>query len=337
MSPSAPLLAGAQADRPTPAALTAVPSPATALTELERVLDVFRTVNRTAKDVVSDSRLQQLEWVATELALALPLGLTETAGDSLAELLAPAAVDAYLLLGRGGHLRSMPTVSTDPTSVAASERIRIYCLEALARQAKLPFETPAVPPSTPRPTVSPQFAEMITKYLEAEAGKWPSDRRPDAIVRGLAMWSVMRDTLPRLGELESMRLSDLVLTDDTRTLRIIRQPQGGLRGRMPEPETVHLSEDTATHLAEWLKLRKVLIPRLGGGVPTHLWLSVYPNPDSGVPIHRRGISRWYKKIADAIQVQQDAQDVPEHELAPTRWETMRRTLLAQRQAARERA
>ncbi|MFF8902492.1 hypothetical protein ACF082_34035 [Streptomyces lydicus] len=74
-----------------------MPEPAQALRELERVLDVFRAVNRTAKDVVSDSRMQQLEWVADELTLALPLGLTDTAGDSLAELLTPEAVHAYLL------------------------------------------------------------------------------------------------------------------------------------------------------------------------------------------------------------------------------------------------
>ncbi|WP_351233285.1 hypothetical protein [Streptomyces sp. NPDC002133] len=87
-------------DRSTPAAPTAVPSTAPALAELERALDVFRTVNRTAKDVVSDSHLQQLEWVASELALALPLGLTETASGSLADLLTSDAVHAYLLLGR---------------------------------------------------------------------------------------------------------------------------------------------------------------------------------------------------------------------------------------------
>ncbi|MDV6291336.1 hypothetical protein R2F25_38645 [Streptomyces sp. UP1A-1] len=55
-------------------------------------------------------------------------------------------------------------------------------------------------------------------------------------------------------------------------------------------------------------------------------------PHTGVPIDRRGISKWYKKVADAVQVKQDAQNVPEKDLVPTRWETMRRTLLAQRQA-----
>ncbi|MFF1595461.1 hypothetical protein ACFVY0_46700 [Streptomyces sp. NPDC058286] len=61
MSPTASPLS-ARGDRPTPAAaLTAVPSTAAAVRDLERVLDVFRTVNRSAKDVVSDSRLQQLE------------------------------------------------------------------------------------------------------------------------------------------------------------------------------------------------------------------------------------------------------------------------------------
>ncbi|MFC9280880.1 hypothetical protein [Streptomyces collinus] len=324
----------ASGDRRTPAvALTAVPSTAAAILELERVLDVFRTVNRKAKDVISDARLQQLEWVASELAIALPLGLSETAGDSLEDLLASDAVHAYLLLGRGGFLRTMPTVSTDPTSVDASERIRIYCLEAFARQARIPFDAPDMPPMTLRPTVSPRFADLITGHLEDEAGQWPEADRPDIIVRGLAMWEVMRDVLPRLGELESMLLDDLSLTEDTRTLTILRQPQGGLRGRMPEPETIELRAATARRLQDWLERWDMLTVRLEGGVPKHLWLSTPPNPDAGVPIHRRGISKWYKKVADAVQVKQDAANVPEQDLVPTRWETMRRTLLAQRQTA----
>ncbi|MFN1193325.1 hypothetical protein ACK03K_34240 [[Kitasatospora] papulosa] len=326
-----PLSAGG--DRSTPAAaLTPVPSAAPAITELERVLDAFRRVNRTAKDVVSDSRLQQLEWVASELAIALPLGLTATAGDSLADLLAPDAVHAYLLLGRGGYLRSMPIVSTDPTSVDASERIRIYCLEAFARHARLPFEAPDLPPMTLRPTVSPLFADLITGHLERTAAQWPATDRPDVIVRGLAMWGVMRDTLPRLGELESMLLDDLTLTADTRSLALLRQPQGGLRGKMPEPEVIELSEGTAGRLSDWIERRPTLTARLTGGVPKHLWLSAPPNPDAGVPLNRRGISRWYKKVADAVQVEQDAAGVAEQDLVPTRWETMRRTLLAQREA-----
>ncbi|MGW3628496.1 hypothetical protein [Streptomyces sp. NPDC000880] len=326
-------MTSAGADRPTRAvALTTVPRPAPAVDELERVLDVFRTVNQKHKDVVSDARLQQLEWVASELAIALPLGLTETAGDTLAELLAPEAVHAYLLLGRGGLLRTMPTVDTDPTSVDASERIRIYCLEAFARQAKVPFESPVMPPMTLRPTVSPRFRDLISQHLQREAGKWHAADRPDVIVRGLAMWGVMCDTLPRLGELESMRLPDLTLTEDTRTLTVIRQPQGGLRGKMPEPETVSLSVDTALLLADWLPRREALLDRLEGGIPNHLWLSTPPNPDAGLPIKRRGISKWYLKVANAVQRDQDADGVPASDLVPTRWETMRRTLLAERQA-----
>ncbi|MGW3028492.1 hypothetical protein [Streptomyces sp. NPDC001221] len=319
-------------DRPPAVALTAAPSTAPALADLERVLDVFRTVNRTAKDVVSDSRLQQLERVASELAIALPLGLTETAGDSLADLLAPDAVHAFLIYGRGGFLRTMPTVATDPTSADASERIRIYCLEAFARQARLPFEAPDLPPMTLRPTVSPLFARLITNHLEDEAAQWTEADRPDVIVRGLAMWSVMRDVLPRLGELESMRVDDLTTQDGTRTLTVIRQPQGGLRGRMPEPETVPLCKGTSLRLDHWLERRSALITRLHGSVPTHLWLCAPPHPDAGVPINRRGISKWYKKVADAVQDKQDVEGVPAEDLVPTRWETMRRTLLAQRQA-----
>ncbi|MFF8696193.1 hypothetical protein ACF08W_28680 [Streptomyces sp. NPDC015144] len=315
-------------------ALQAVPSPAPALRQLERVLDTFRTVNRSNKDVVSDSRMQQLEWVAGELALALPLGLTESAGDSLAELLAPDAVHAYLLYGRGGYLRSAPIVATDPTSYDTSERIRIFCLERIAEQARLPFETPGLPPWRLRPTVCPRMANLITEHLETEAAQWHEVDRPDVIVRGLAMWGVMRDVLPRLAELESMLLEDLTFIGDApRTLTLIRQPQGGLRGKMPEPETWELSEDTRARLNDWIIRRSELIARLQGGVPRQLWLSAPPNPDAGVPILRRGISKWYKKVADAVQKEQDNQGVEETNLVPTRWETMRRTLLARHQAA----
>ncbi|MEU9355053.1 hypothetical protein AB0D65_29665 [Streptomyces griseoloalbus] len=321
-------------DRPTPAvALTAVPETPQALRELERVLDVFRTVNRKAKDLVSDSRLQQLEWVAGELALALPLGLTATAGDSLAELLAPDAVHAYLLYGRGGYLRSAPIVATDPTSYDTSERIRIFCLERIADQARIPFEAPDLPPWGLRPTVSPQMADLITAHLDEEAQQWHEADRPDVIVRGLAMWGVMRDVLPRLGELESMLVDDLVLEGDTpRTLTLVRQPQGGLRGKMPEPETIALSADTGHRLEHWLERRPRLIYRLEGTAPRHLWLGTRV-PNIGIPIDRRGISKWYKGVADDVQIKQDAAGVQEEDLVPTRWETMRRTLLAQRQAA----
>ncbi|MFJ4880153.1 hypothetical protein ACIP93_33765 [Streptomyces sp. NPDC088745] len=327
-------------DRPTPAvALTAVPAPPPALRELERILDRFRTVNRTAKDVVSDSRMQQLEWVAGELALALPLGLTEAAGDSLAELLAPEAVHAYLLYGRGGYLRTAPIVATDPTSYDTSERIRIFCLERIAEQARIPFEAPDLPPWGLRPTVSPQMADLITHHLEEEAAQWPEANRPDLIVRGLAMWGVMRDVLPRLGELESMLVDDLVTENDLpRAITLVRQPQGGLRGKMPEPETVGLNPKTGQRLHEWLDRRSQLLVQGGirggmrGGTPRHLWLAAW-KPNTGMPIDRRSISRWYKAVADDVQIKQDAQKVPEEDLVPTRWETMRRTLLAQRQAA----
>ncbi|MEU5748184.1 hypothetical protein ABZ804_21930 [Streptomyces sp. NPDC047726] len=330
-SPALPL--SASGDRLTPAvALQAIPSTAPALRELERVLDVFRTVNRSHKDMISDARLQQIEWVAGELALALPLGLSETADSSLAELLAPDAVAAYLLYGRGGYLRTAPIVATNPASYDTSERIRIFCLEYIARQARLPFTAPDLPPWRVRPTVSPHLANLISQHLEHEAGQWPEADRPDTIVRGQAMWGVMRDVLPRLGELESMLLDDLTLTRNDWNLALIRQPQGGLRGRMPEPEVVGLSEATARDLAVWLERRDRLIDRLEGGTPRHLWLATPPHPDAGIPISNRGISKWYKKVADAVQVKQDAAGVPESDLVPTRWETMRRTLLAQREA-----
>lgn len=328
-------------DRPVPAAvLSEVPKPGRALYDLEWVMDVFRAVNKRAKDVVSDSRLQQLEWVAGELRIALPLGLTETAGDSLEELLAPEAVHAYLIYGRGGYLRSAPIVATDPTSNDTSERIRIFCLGMIARQARIPFKAPDLPRWELRPTVCPQMADLITDHLEEEAQQWPEVNRPDVIVRGLAMWGVMRDVLPRLGELESMLVEDMVLEGKIPiALKIARQPQGGPRGRTPEPETIGLSATTGPRLHTWLDRRSKLIVTgsarggMRGGVPRQLWVSAR-NPRMGMPIDRRGISKWYKNVADEVQIKQDAEGTPEEDLVPTRWETMRRTLLGQQQAAK---
>ncbi|MET9593174.1 hypothetical protein ABZY45_19880 [Streptomyces sp. NPDC006516] len=107
---------------------------------------------------------------------------------------------------------------------------------------------------------------------------------------------------------------------------------GRARARMPEREVVGLSEDTAQALAVWIDRRSRLTARLEGGVPRHLWLSAPPSPDAGVPISNCGISKWYKKVADAVQIEQDAAGTPEADLVPTRWETMRRTLLAQQEA-----
>lgn len=78
---------------------------------------------------------------------------------------------------------------------------------------------------------------------------------------------VMRDVLPRLGELESMLETDLnPRRGTTRTLTLTRQPQGGLRGKTPEPETVALSAETDRHLDLWPRSRTDLMTRLQGGV-----------------------------------------------------------------------
>jgi hypothetical protein len=130
-----------------------------------------------------------------------------------------------------------------------SERIRIFCLGIIAEQARVEFEAPDLPPWGLRPTVSPKKADLITDHLEEQAGQWTEVDCPDVIVRGLAMWGVMRDTLPRLGELESMLVEDMVLEGTIpQALTIVRQPQGGLRGKMPEPETDSLSADTGRRL-----------------------------------------------------------------------------------------
>ncbi|MFF8902493.1 hypothetical protein ACF082_34040 [Streptomyces lydicus] len=60
-------------------------------------------------------------------------------------------------------------MATDPTSYDTTERIRIFCLERIAEQARIPFEAPELPPWGLRPTVSPRMADHITDHLQDEA------------------------------------------------------------------------------------------------------------------------------------------------------------------------
>ncbi|RZU28265.1 hypothetical protein EV284_6431 [Streptomyces sp. BK022] len=320
----------------TAATLTVVPPPATAVVELEQVVGRLRRLHRASPRFLSAARLQQIEWVAAELTTALPLGLSETAGESLAALLAEDAVGAYLAYSRSGFLRTMPTVSTDPTSSDASERIRIFCLDLIAREAKVPF---TIPPALPQKLsrTRPDFADLITSHLDelaerhlVEGGEeWVESFSSESLVRGRAMWAVMRRLKPRIGELEVMGTTDCVAdASGLYTVTVIRMPQGGNRGERPEADTATLDEADSALMGEWLKLRTELITRLRGGVPDQLWLAVPPAADYGVPINRRGISRFYKKVADQIQRKQDAAGVPEEDLIPTRWETLRRALAA---------
>ncbi|MET8696900.1 hypothetical protein ABZV65_30670 [Streptomyces bauhiniae] len=320
----------------TAAALTVVPPPAPAVVELQNVVGRLRRLHRASPRFLSAARLQQIEWVAAELKDAIPLGLSETAGESLAYLLAEDAVRAYLAYSRGGLLRTMPITSTDPVSSDASERIRIFCLDLIAREAKVPF---TIPPALPQKLsrTRPDFANLITDYLDdlaarhlVEGGEaWTESFSQESLVRGRAMWAVMRRLTPRIGELEAMWTTDCVPDDSgLYTVTVIRMPQGGNHGAKPIADQATLGKADSALMDDWLKLRTELITRLRGGVPDHLWLAVPPSADYGVPINRRGISRFYKKVADHIQRKQDAAGVPEEELIPTRWETLRRALAA---------
>ena len=336
---SAPTEARSAGAAPRQATGTAVvPSPTAALTQLERVLEAFRIANARNKDAVGDARLQQLEWVAGELGLALALGLTEDAGDSLSELLAPKAIDVYLSHARAGLLRQVGTVGP-AGSTDASMRVRVVCLEMFASYARIPFRRPAIPADPGRtPAAPPNAMRAVSDYLNRQAEQWGGPP-PEFITRGLAMWAVMCETAPRLGEMETMRVEHLA--DDLSTLTVIRQPQGGLRGKEPERETLPLSPHAQGLMAQWLEHRAQLVHQLEG-TNNRLWVSVVGNhtakPDdppstriAGLPFLRRGISRWYKKIVDAVQIEQDAAGVPAENLAPTRWETMRRRILLEAQ------
>ncbi|WP_461009957.1 tyrosine-type recombinase/integrase [Streptomyces capparidis] len=286
---------------------------------------------------VSAARARQLRWVAGELRRA---GRREefpaAARGSLAALLGQEAVGAYLALAGRGELRTREV--PDPKRVSdASMRVRVDCLELVARAAGLPPPEPPRPaPPQPKPTVGARQRSLLRRHLADRAGHEGADA---GRVRLLALIGVVLDTGARVGELCALRLDDL--PGDLATVRVVRRPQARSVSP-PVAEVLPLSGSTRTALRHWLAVREELVEAVRGG-RTALWVSVRSNHAGvvgedgrvlrrppGMPLMPRGLARAYTRAV--VRLNAEMAGRPGWEPLPYRLEQLRRAVCEELQA-----
>ncbi|MFI6981354.1 hypothetical protein ACIBSV_22540 [Embleya sp. NPDC050154] len=299
---------------------------APALDQLDRAL-----LRVTARADTSAARARQLRWVVGELRRALVQeGFPPEARASLAALLSADPMRRYLELAGSGRLRTR-TVAGDGVSTTASIRVRMDCLEILARAGSVPIalpERPAMPDL--KPPVGARQRSLLLDWLTAHADRSGADA---GRVRLFALIGVVLDTGARAGELCALRLTDLA--PDERTVRIVRRPQA----RSVNPavtEVLPLSGPTRAALARWLDVREELVRHVQGSVAA-VWVSVRGNhagvPDRdgnsrrrpvGMPLMPRGLARAYTRTV--VQLNVDMAGRPGWEPIPYRLEQLRRAV-----------
>jgi hypothetical protein len=300
---------------------------APALDQLDRA--VLRV---TARDDTSPARARQIRWVAGELRRALehddfPAG----AGKSLTDLLSAGPMSAYLGLASRGELRARAAPLGAKASTNASVRIRMDCLEILARAGTVPVQLPDRPdmPQLKTP-VGARQRSLLLNWLEAHADRPAAD---PGRVRLTALVGVVLDTGARTGELCALKLADLGA--DNKDVRIVRKPQA--RSIAAAVTEVHnLSGHTRTALKHWLDVRDDLTARLTG-TATALWVSVRGNHAGlldadgqarhrppGMPLMPRGLARAYTRTV--VQLNAEMAGAPGWTPLPFRLEQLRRAV-----------
>ncbi|MGC0415826.1 tyrosine-type recombinase/integrase [Embleya sp. AB8] len=278
---------------------------APALDQLDRAL-----LRVTARADTSAARARQLRWVVGELRRALAMEeFPDGAGDSLAALLAGKPMRRYLDLARAGRLRTR-AVAGAGTSTAASMRVRMDCLDILARAGSVPVvlpERPAMPDL--KPPVGARQRSLLLDWLTDQADRPGADA---GRVRLFALVGVVLDTGARAGELCALRLTDV--GRDEQALRIVRHPQA--RTITPAmTEILPLSTPTRSALRRWLDVREDLVWHAQGAV-TAVWVSTRGNhaglPDEdgnprrrppGMPLMPRGLARAYTRTVVRLNVE----------------------------------
>ncbi|NUU21752.1 MAG: hypothetical protein HOV68_09595 [Streptomycetaceae bacterium] len=297
-----------------------------ALEQLDRAL-----LRVTSRDETSASRARQLRWVAGELRRAVVRdGFPVEARASLADLFAAEPVSVYLELAARGELRTRVTAGSSRSTVA-SIRVRMDCLEILARAGEVPVFLPERPAmqELKRP-VGARQRSLLQRWLEAAADRPGADA---GRVRLFALVGVVLDTGARAGELCALRLDDL--GPDLATVTVVRKPQA--RSVAPPTTEVHeLSGHTQAALKHWLDVREELIREVQGSA-TALWVSVRGNHAGvldadgrarlrppGMPLMPRGLARAYTRTV--VQVNADMVGHPGWEPLPYRLEQLRRAV-----------
>ncbi|MFF2818882.1 site-specific integrase [Kitasatospora cineracea] len=304
----------------TPAA--AAPS----LAALEAVAD------RACEPPTGASRAKQLRWVAGELRTALERGaLPPTTAGSLAALLAPDTLDAYLTAAEQGLLRRKPAARPDHAS-PASMHVRENCLRILASRAGIPLALPdrGRPAVTLREVVAARPRGILLAHLEHATRPGQNDAR----TRILAVVATVLDTGCRAGELCALRTDDVDLRHGT--LRLTRLPQHRDPRTPPATETVPLSPTTRAALRDWLTARERLTlrdptqpPGPGNRTTDALWVSIAPSghPRPGLPLHFRGLARAYARAVHDLNTDMAGQ--PGWHPLPRRMEPLRRAVAPQ--------
>ncbi|MFI1580252.1 hypothetical protein [Embleya sp. NPDC020630] len=299
---------------------------APALDQLDRAL-----LRVTARADTSAARARQLRWVVGELRRALVQeGFPAEARASLAALLSAEPTRCYLELAQRGRLRTR-AVAGAGISTTASMRVRMDCLEILARAGSVPVELPERPamPELKTP-VGARQRSLLLNWLGEHADRAGADA---GRIRLFALIGVVLDTGARAGELCAMRLDDL--GPDECTVTIVRHPQA----RTVNPavtEVLPLSGPTRAALRRWLDVRADLVWPLRGEVAA-VWVSVRGNhsgiPDedgnsrprpAGMPLMPRGLARAYTRTVVRLNV--DMVGRPGWEPLPYRLEQLRRAI-----------
>lgn len=306
---------------------------APALIRLDRAVDEL-----VAHPGVSGARARQLRWVAGELHRAVRReDFPAAARSSLAALFAADAVAAYLGLAARGELRRR--VVAEPTRAPdASMRVRVDCLELLARACLVPLdvpERPAVP--EPKPTVGARQRSLLHRHLADQAERRGAD---PGRIRLLALIGVVLDTGARAGELCALHVGDLAA--DLSTVTVVRRPQARSVSA-PVTEVLPVSGPSRAALRRWLPVREGLIASVQG-TATALWVSVRGNHAGvldeagralrrppGMPLMPRGLARAYTRTVVRLNGEMAGQ--PGWEPLPYRLEQLRRAVAAEAERA----
>lgn len=298
----------------------------TALEQLDRAL-----LSVTSRDETSSARARQLRWVAGELRRAIVRdGFPAEARASLAALFAAEPMSVYLDLAKRGDLRTRTTAG-NTVSTVASIRVRMDCLEILARAGKVPVFLPERPAMQELKTpVGARQRSLLQGWLEAAADRPGADA---GRVRLFALVGTVLDTGARAGELCALKIGDL--GPDLDTVTVVRKPQA--RSVAPPTTEVHeLTAPTRAALKHWLDVREELVREVHGTAKA-LWVSVRGNHagvldaegharlrPAGMPLMPRGLARAYTRTV--VQVNADMVGQPGWEPLPYRLEQLRRAV-----------
>ncbi|MFK0191105.1 tyrosine-type recombinase/integrase [Kitasatospora sp. NPDC090308] len=291
--------------------------------------DLSAVVDRACEPPTGASRAKQLRWVAGELRTALERGaIPPTAARSLAALLAPDTLAAYLTAAERGLLRRRPAARPEHPS-PASIRVREDCLRILGVQAGVPLTLPErdLPKVALRSVVAARPRGILLAHLEHAARPGQGDAR----TRILAIIGTVLDTGCRAGELCALRTHDVDLRRGT--IRLTRLPQHRDPHAPPATETVALSGTTRAALRHWLAARARLTvrdaaqpPGPGNETTDALWVSIAPSghPRPGLPLHFRGLARAYARAIHDLNTDMAGQ--PGWQPLPQRMEPLRRAI-----------